>query len=88
MPHTLDPFRKKHALSFEKLFKPADDAIDRMSPLKSQCDRPLKMNFEDLLAHKVLLNDEYAPSYPSFHSLIVEVTKRPFCDFLTYYQKR
>ena len=33
MPHSLDPFRKKHALSFEQLFKPGKDAMIGMSPL-------------------------------------------------------
>ncbi len=49
MPHSLDPFRKKHALSFEQLFKPCKDTMIGMSPLKSQCNRPLKMSFEDHL---------------------------------------
>jgi len=49
MPHPSDPFRKKHALSFEQLFNPGKDAMIGMSPLESQCNGPLKMSFEDHL---------------------------------------
>ncbi len=58
MPHTLDPFGKKHALSFEQLFKPVTDAMIGMSPLESGCNRPLKMNFEDHLRALVFFHLE------------------------------
>jgi len=58
MPHSLDPFRKKHALSFEQLFKPGKDAMIGMSPLESQCNRPLKMSFEDHLRALVFFHLE------------------------------
>jgi hypothetical protein len=58
MPHSLDPFRKKHALSFDKLFKPSKDAMIGMSPLESQCNRPLKMSFEDHLRALVFFHLE------------------------------
>jgi hypothetical protein len=58
MPHTLDPFGKKHALSFEKLFKPVNDTMVGMSPLKSKCNRPLKMSFEDHLRALVFFHLE------------------------------
>ena len=58
MPHTLDPFRKKHALSFEQLFKPVNDTMVGMSPLESQCNRPLKMSFEDHLRALVFFHLE------------------------------
>ena len=49
MPYTLDPFRKKHAPSFEQLFQPAQDAMAGMPPLEARGHRPLQMNFEDHL---------------------------------------
>jgi IS4 transposase len=49
MPHTLDPFRKNHAPSFEKLFQPAQDSMADMPPLEARGYRPLQMNFEDHL---------------------------------------
>ena len=58
MPHSLDPFRKKHALSFEQLFKPCKDTMIGMSPLESQCNRPLKMSFEDHLRALVFFHLE------------------------------
>jgi IS4 transposase len=49
MPYTLDPFRKNHAPSFEKLFQPAQDSMADMPPLEARGYRPLQMNFEDHL---------------------------------------
>jgi len=49
MPHTLDPFKKNHALSFEKVFQPAQDAMAGMPPLEARGYRSLQMNFEDHL---------------------------------------
>lgn len=58
MPRKLDPFRKNQALSFDQLFKPVNDTMAGMSPLESQCNRPLKMNFEDHLRALVFFHLE------------------------------
>lgn len=49
MPKTFDPFNKKNALAFDKLFDPAIGAMANMPPLKSGGNRSLKMTFEDHL---------------------------------------
>ena len=49
MPHTFDPFNKKHLPSFEQLFQPVKNAMIGMPPLQARGNRPLKMNFEDQL---------------------------------------
>lgn len=49
MPKTFDPFNKKNALSFDKLFAPATAAMINTPSLKSGGNRPLKMTFEDQL---------------------------------------
>jgi DDE family transposase len=58
MPRTLDPLGKTHTLSFEQLFKLVNDTMVGMSPLKSQCNRPLKMSFEDHLRALVFFHLE------------------------------
>ena len=49
MPKSFSPYQKKHAPSFDKLFKPAIDNMTDMPPLESRGNRPLKMTFEDQL---------------------------------------
>jgi hypothetical protein len=49
MPHSLKPFKKKHALSFKKLYDPIKNAMVGMPVLEARGNRPLQMNFEDHL---------------------------------------
>jgi len=49
MPKSFDPFYKKNALSFDKLFEPVIGAMVDMPPLESAGNRSLKMTFEDQL---------------------------------------
>ena len=42
MPHTLNPFDRNHAISFEQLLKPLTDAMVGMTPLESGCNRPYR----------------------------------------------
>ncbi len=49
MPHTLDPVAKKNGLKFKQFFQPVKDAMLGMTPLKSRCNRPLQMSFEEYL---------------------------------------
>ena len=58
MPYTLDPFKKKHAPSFEQLFQPAENAMIGMPPLEARGNRPLQMNFEDQLKALVFFHLE------------------------------
>lgn len=58
MPHTLDPFDKNHAISFEQLLRPVTDAMIGMTPLESGCNRPLQMSFEDHLRALVFFHLE------------------------------
>lgn len=58
MPYTLDPFKKKHAPSFEQLFQPAKNAMIGMPPLEARGNRPLQMNFEDQLKALVFFHLE------------------------------
>ncbi len=58
MPHTFDPFYKKHVPSFNLLFQPAKDAIIGMPPLQAPGNRPLQMNFEDHLKALVFFHLE------------------------------
>jgi len=58
MPYTLDPFKKKHAPSFEQLLQPAKNAMIGMPPLEARGNRPLQMNFEDQLKALVFFHLE------------------------------
>jgi hypothetical protein len=58
MPHTLDPFDKNHAISFNQLLRPVTDAMVGMTPLESGCNRPLKMSFEEHLRALVFFHLE------------------------------
>ena len=58
MPYTLNPFKKKHAPSFEQLFQPAKNAMIGMPPLEARGNRPLQMNFEDQLKALVFFHLE------------------------------
>lgn len=58
MPHTLDPFDKNHAISFNQLLRPVTDAMVGMRPLESGCNRPLKMSFEEHLRALVFFHLE------------------------------
>jgi len=58
MPHTLDPFDKNHAISFELLLKPLTEAMVGMTPLESGCNRPLQMSFEEHLRTLVFFHLE------------------------------
>jgi hypothetical protein len=58
MPHTLNPFDKNHAISFDQLLGPVTDAMVGMTPLESGCNRPLKMSFEEHLRALVFFHLE------------------------------
>jgi hypothetical protein len=58
MPHTLNPFDKNHAISFNQLLRPVTDAMVGMTPLESGCNRPLKMSFEEHLRALVFFHLE------------------------------
>lgn len=49
MPHSIDPRKKDHAPSFDRLFGSARKAMIGMAPLEARGDRPLQMTFEDQL---------------------------------------
>jgi hypothetical protein len=58
MPHTLNPYCRKHEFHFHHFFKPAELTMIDMPPLQSRCNRPLQMNFEDHLKALVLFHLE------------------------------
>jgi hypothetical protein len=49
MPHSIDPLKKDHVPSFDKLFRSARQAMIGMTPLEARGNRPLQMTFEDQL---------------------------------------
>lgn len=49
MPHAIDPRKKDHVPSFDRLFGSARKAMIGMAPLEARGDRPLQMTFEDQL---------------------------------------
>jgi len=49
MPHSIDPRKKDHVPSFDRLFGSAREAMIGMTPLEARGDRPLQMTFEDQL---------------------------------------
>jgi hypothetical protein len=49
MPHSIDPLKKDHVPSFDKLFRSAREAMIGMTPLEARGNRPLQMTFEDQL---------------------------------------
>ena len=58
MPHTLNPYCKKHEFHFNHFFEPAENTMIDMASLHSRCNRPLQMNFEDHLKALVLFHLE------------------------------
>ncbi len=49
MPHSIDPLKKDHVPSFDRLFRSAIEAMIGMTPLEARGNRPLQMTFEDQL---------------------------------------
>ncbi len=49
MPHSVDPLKKDHVPSFDRLFRSATGAMIGMTPLEARGNRPLQMTFEDQL---------------------------------------
>jgi hypothetical protein len=49
MPRSIDPLKKDHVPSFDKLFQSATEAMIGMTPLQARGNRPLQMTFEDQL---------------------------------------
>jgi len=58
MPYTFDPLSKNYAPSFDKLYKPARDAMTAMTPLQSRGNRPLHMSFDEHLRSLVFFHLE------------------------------
>ena len=58
MPHTFDPFQKRHELEFFSLFQPTVEAMSQMPALNSQGNRPLQMSFEEHLRALVFFHLE------------------------------
>jgi len=58
MPRTLEPCKKREALSFQKLVAPLKKVAQGITSLVSRGNRPLKMTFEDQLNALILFHLE------------------------------